>query len=300
LKKRTAELLELARRDHKVGLSVLEEHPNIAAFHAQQCAEKALKAVLVELSDVHTEKDLREKIRHNSIMAVMGTLAQNVRETARQSGLSNLENTLRSARTEKKPGAALAWVLYLTFSSAFAEFFTLFQSPPVKITTEIWKESLDPQLLPNPSADPAWKIKRDSIEDTLATAWEVMWSTLSVESIPSFSKLSSNPTDAKVDLQKMALELEIKGQGDSAASVRAAIERIDFVVNPQKNILPWITLAVGWAPYLDAHASTPRYATEEELRFYWSHKDGVRNLLAKAKEIMDATPEIMKIFPHAG
>lgn len=300
MKKRTAELFELARQDLKAGLSVLEDLPNIAAFHAQQCAEKALKAMLVELSDVHTEKELREKIRHNSIMAVMGALAQNVREAAKQSGLARLEGTLRSARNKKQPGAPLAWVLYLTFSSAFADFFTLFQSPPVKITGEIWEKSLDPGLVPNPSADSDWKRKMDSIEDTLSASWEVMWSTLGVGTGPSFAKLSSNPADAKFDLQKMALELEAKGQGDSAASVRAAIERIDFIVNPQTKVLPWIALAVGWAPYLDAHAVIPRYATEEQLRFYQSHKDGVRNLLGTAMEIMDATPEIMKGFSRTG
>jgi HEPN domain-containing protein len=258
VKKRTAELLELAREDLTVGSSLVQEHPNIAAFHAQQCAEKALKAVLVEFSDVHTEKELREKIRHNSIMALMGVLAQTVRETAKHSGLADLESKLQSARLRKDPGAPLAWVVYLVFSSAYADFFTLFQTPPVQITDEIWKESLDPQLVPDPSADPAWKKKRDSIEDTLSAAWEVMWSTLHIESAPSFTKLGSNPSDAKFDLQKMALELESKGRGDSATSVRAAITQIDFVIDPQTKLLPWIALTVGWAPYLDAHAVTPR------------------------------------------
>ncbi len=45
--------LETARRDLRVARTVLDVEPSLAAFHAQQGAEKALKATLVALADDH-------------------------------------------------------------------------------------------------------------------------------------------------------------------------------------------------------------------------------------------------------
>lgn len=295
-KKRTTQLFALARQDLDVGRQVLDNFPNIAAFHAQQCAEKSLKAILVELSDVQSEEEIRPRIRHNSIMAVLGVLGQIVRDVAKRSGLPGLESTLRSARNDKKSGSQLAWLLYFAFTSAYSDFFTLFQSPPIAITKEVWAKSLDPQLVPDPSVDPVWKRKSETLEETIGAAWDVMWSSLGIESGPTFAKMTSNPSDAKFDLERMARELELKGHGDIAESARRAIENIDAMLKPGQKTLPWIKLVIGWAPYLDSHAVWPRYSNEEESRFYRSHKEGVRNLLQKAQEIMDATKGTMADF----
>ena len=48
-----ASWLAAAERDFRVGLATLAIEPSLSAFHAQQAAEKALKAMLVLVADDH-------------------------------------------------------------------------------------------------------------------------------------------------------------------------------------------------------------------------------------------------------
>ena len=45
--------LRTARRDFELAQSIVEREPSLSAFHAQQAAEKALKALAVALVDDH-------------------------------------------------------------------------------------------------------------------------------------------------------------------------------------------------------------------------------------------------------
>jgi len=45
--------LRTARRDLDLARSIVEREPSLSAFHAQQAAEKALKALAVALADDH-------------------------------------------------------------------------------------------------------------------------------------------------------------------------------------------------------------------------------------------------------
>src|SRR5437867_11620070 len=118
MKERTSVLFELAEQDLKFATEILFVAPNMAAVHAQECAEKSLKAVLWELSDIQDD-ELRGKIGHDSIRAVTKVLGQTIIDVSRRSGYDHLESKLRSQK--ELPGWQLAMLLYYAFSTTFEE-----------------------------------------------------------------------------------------------------------------------------------------------------------------------------------
>jgi HEPN domain-containing protein len=89
LKARVLNLFDLAERDAEEADRCVATSPNLAAFHAQQCAEKSLKAFCLELSDIKDsqEEDFLKKIGHASARAVMKSIGQILKELFERSGV---------------------------------------------------------------------------------------------------------------------------------------------------------------------------------------------------------------------
>jgi len=75
MKDRTRTLMSLAGQHLNTAKQILPHFPNNAAFHSQQCVEKSAKAPLWEISDSNGD-ELRKKIKHDSILAVMKVLSE--------------------------------------------------------------------------------------------------------------------------------------------------------------------------------------------------------------------------------
>ena len=136
MKERTSTLFELAKMDLKIANDLVEKMPNLAAFHAQQCAEKSLKALVWELNDTEDEDELRARIKHDSIRAVTKVVSQMIRRAMRRSGYYGVEAKLR--KQKETQAGRLAFLLYLAASATFDDIFELFDRMPISKNKDYW------------------------------------------------------------------------------------------------------------------------------------------------------------------
>ena len=294
MKDRTRTLFQLAKMDLKTALNLLDEMPSQAAFHAQQCAEKALKAIVWELNDTENEDELRARIKHDSIKAVTKVMSQMIRRSMRRSGFQGLEGRLRKQGNTE--AGKLALLLYLASSAAFDDVFELFNQLPISKQKDYWSESLDSHLQPDPSFDQKWATQLRRSGEFMDLLMEFLFTTMNVKDAGKLSDVASDPARLQRAL-KTALDATTKsGLEDRAKGLSTAIDAVNRLTNPDASFVKWGKNVMFWAPYLDAHAVRGRYPTSKDLRKYAKNKEAVRNLVAKAKEIMEDSEAILPLL----
>jgi HEPN domain-containing protein len=294
VKDRTLTLFHLAEMDFKTAQSLVEEIPSQAAFHAQQCAEKSLKEVVWELNETEDEDELRARIKHDSIKAVTRVMSQMIRRSMRRSGYQGLEGRLRKQGNTE--AGKLALLLYLASSAAFDDVFELFDRLPISKTKDYWGESLDSNLQPDPSFDQKWANQLRRAGEFMDLLMEFLFSTMNVKGAGKLSEVASNPARLQHALQTALNDMTQKGQGDQAKALSTAMDVVNRLTNQDASFIQWGKNVMFWAPYLDAHAVRGRYPTSKELKKYMKKKEGVSNLVAKSKEIMDQSKAILPLL----
>ncbi len=294
MKDRTRTLFQLAEMDLNVANRVLEEMPNQAAFHAQQCAEKSLKAVVWELNEAEDEDELRARIKHDSIKAVTRVMSQMIRKSMRRSGYQGLEGRLRKQGDTE--AGKLALLLYLASSAAFDDVFDLFDRLPISKKKDYWGEGLDGNLQPDPSFDQKWASQLRRSGEFMDLLMGFLFSTMNVKDAGKLSEVASNPIRLQQALNSAMIEMTEKKQEDQAKALSTALDVVNRLTNQDASFVQWGKNVMFWAPYLDAHAVRGRYPTSKELKKYTKKKDGVRNLVMKSKEIMDQSKAILPLL----
>jgi hypothetical protein len=284
-------LFELARNDLKVASSLTETMPNQAAFHAQQCAEKALKAVVWELNDTEDEDELRSRIRHDSVRAVLKATASALRTSLRNSEFYRIEGTLR--KQQDTQGGRLAMILYLAASTSFDQVFRLFETTPYSKTKDYWGDSLNAELQPDPLFKEVWARQMAQAGEFNNLLMEFLFSTMDVSGSPVVVDSKTNFSALKESLQAASQDLATQGKQKEADATSVALEKISKLTDPNASLVEWMRLAIFWAPYLDAHAVRARYPTRKELTKYLRSREGVRNLVNKSGEILQQSKAIL-------
>ncbi len=284
-------LFELAENDLKVASSLIETMPNQAAFHAQQCAEKALKAVVWELNDTEDEDELRSRIRHDSVRAVLRVTASAIRTTLRNSEFYRVEGTLR--KQQDTQGGRLAMILYLAVSTSFDEIFRLFEATPYSKTKDYWGDSLKAELQPDPLFKEVWARQIARAGEFNNLLMEFLFSTMDLRGSPVVVDSKTDFSALKQSLQAASQDLATRGKQKEADAASRAFEKVSKLTNPNASLVQWMRLAIFWAPYLDAHVVRARYPTRKELTKYLRSREGVRNLVNKSGEILQQSKAIL-------
>jgi len=282
MKLRIANLFELARLDAKHAESCLADSPNNAAYHAQQCAEKSLKAVLLELSDVKDgqEEQFLKEIGHHSSRTLMRSIGQVIMRTFDRSGYGAHAGKFRNPQSPAETMAAALYQMFPVFVQGVVKQLDGLSAlePP-----DAWQRSLDENLTPQLHLD-----MPDQSSQGLESAMHVVNAMLALLNL---SPLTRNNFGGFVDrLNDAAERSESQGQPDLANAFRRAIKE----VNRLTALIPWL-VACSWAPYLDAHAVTGRYPNAEQLEVYKTRIAGVRNLVDKSKQIMDQSKNLLPV-----
>jgi HEPN domain-containing protein len=295
MKERTRNYFELAESDLTVANENVESKPNIAAFHAQQCAEKALKAMVWELSDIEDEDELISKIKHDSIRAVNKVLTQAVKDSMQGSGYYSLGSKLR--KQKDAPGGSLALLIYLASSMSFEKVFQLFERMTISKDQDYWGRSLDANLKPDPTFNKQWMNELDTAGEFTNALLDFL-TFAAREPISPFSEVGATERvkSLKVWLEKTAQDFASKGQRGEAESARKALRQLDKFANPDSPFIEWMKLVIFSAPYLDAHAVRARYATSKELRKYQKYRNGVRNLVSISKQVLDQSKSVLVVL----
>ncbi len=284
MKERTRVFFELAEQDLSVAGEIIDTAPNLAAFHAQQAAEKSLKAMVTELSKDADEDYLRKRLRHDTIKAVLRVLTETIKDVSRRSGYYGLHAKLE--RQKDTADGKLAILLYYSFSRAFDTFFDLFEEMPISESVEdYWEKSLEADLKPNPSFNRKWEEGLKGVGEVIDTFWGLMAPIFKIEGNLSLREALSDEKRFKRSLEGAYTRLQSEGLDSQASSVQRAIRELEMLANPESSFLQWMKIVVAWTPYLDAHAIFGRYPSQKQLRKYANGKDGVRNLIRVSQEI---------------
>jgi HEPN domain-containing protein len=294
MKERTQILFQLAEMDLKIAYVILEEMPNQAAFHAQQCAEKSLKAVVWELNETEDEDELRSRIKHESIRAVTQVISLMMRRTMRESGYQDLEGKLLKQKNTES--GKLTLLLYLASSAALDNVFELFHRMPISKEKDYWGESLEANLQPDPSFDERWARQIRNAGEFMDLLVDFLFSTMNVKAAGKLSEVALNPAPLQHVLQTAVNDLVARGQKDQANALTRAIGVVERLTGQDASFVEWGKLVIFWAPYLDAHAVRGRYPTGKEMKQYMKKKDGVRNLVEISKKIMEQSKAVLPLL----
>jgi HEPN domain-containing protein len=273
MKKRVSNLLDLAEQDAEVAEHCVDFSPNLAAFHAQQCAEKSLKAFCLELSDTGDcqEQALLKKIGHDSIRAVMKALPQILTKLFERSGYADYAARFSTPKAQdEKRAAALYQMFRAIVDSVVRQITDLSASTPGNAWINSFDKNLEPRVRLNLSEEK---------ELGLANTEEIVNMAGQAFGLPSLTK--ADPLSLVTQLNDLAKQSESVGN----ASLADAFRKASKGVNRLAPLCPWARLC-EWAPYLDAHAVTGRYPSPDQLEAYKSRTIGVKNLVGKAKQIM--------------
>jgi HEPN domain-containing protein len=283
MKKRVRNLLDLAEHDAEVADWCVDASPNLAVFHAQQCAEKSLKAFCLELSDIGDgqEEALLKKIGHDSIRAVMKSVAQILKEMFKRSGYADQAGRFLTPSTPVEKIAAAVYRMFPPFvDSVVRQITDLSALNPENAWVDSFDENLEPKLRLNLSEEEELSLaNREGIINLLGEA----------VGLPSLTK--TDPLSLIIQMNDLAQKSESGGNANLANAFRKASKEM----NRLAALGPWIKLC-NWAPYLDAHAVTGRYPSPDQLEAYKSRTIGVKNLVDKAKQIMITSKHVLTVL----
>ena len=165
---------------------------------------------------------------------------------------------------------------------------------PISKTEDYWTDSLDPEIIPGPVFTRKWEIQVKRSSEVLDLFWDFIFSSAGVKQMPKLMESALDHAKLSEALRSAKEDLERRGLHDQAESVTKAISELDRLADPKGPVFPWMKLVIGWAPYLDSHAVRGRYPSRKDLTRYFHSKDGVKNLVGKASEIMGLSKLVIK------
>jgi HEPN domain-containing protein len=283
MKPRVISLFDLARIDAEDAERCLASSPNNAAFHAQQCAEKSLKAFLLELSDIkdHQEEQFLREIGHDSVRTLMRSVGQILRKTFERSHYESYAEKFRNPQT---PAEAIAATMYQMFPIFVESVIQQINELSAVDPPDAWDQSFDENLRPELRLSMTDQEKRNH-ENAMGT----INTFLTALGLPTLTQ--SNFSEFVGRLTDVAQRFETQGQTDIANALRNATKEVNRITA----MIPWLAIC-SWAPYLDAHVVASRYADPTQLEVYKSRIAGVRNLVDKSKQIMKRSEDLLAVL----
>jgi len=298
MKGHTLVLLDIAKSDIELAKKALPDDPANAAFHAQQCSEKAVKAVAFELGDYNNASDfdmIGKMLGHNSTRTCLALIGIIAKRLWKESRLDQNLTHLRSMWTERKDKeTALAYLLAKQAHSLSVEMQKTLVSYPKRLSKAYWFDSLDPGMIPKP-------LRHKRLSGRITEEMEDIQEMLDVGALllgPGTSdihRLFDSPVDlspqGREAIERAAAALRKLGKTEVAAQLEAMVSATEYLFRPE--FISWYTLVVSWARYLDAHAEKGRYQDGVQRKMYREHVSGVQNLVGKAEQILEQTGRII-------
>jgi HEPN domain-containing protein len=304
MKGHTSVLLDIAKSDLDLAKKALPDDPANAAFHAQQCSEKAVKAMAFELGPYKEAKDfdpmVRRKLRHDSTYVCSDMLRIMI-----ECEISDFEKELarlKLSKEEGNPGAQIAYVLGMSFKLGLQQILKALESSPVEDTEDNWIRSLDPNLIPKPEI--TRKFKADFAEGM--SNMESVGKTMAPFLVAVFGiekSVADQLLDPSTDISQMLniseqFEQVLRGRGmiDEASQIQAVRTRMAHLLGPNHEFVSWLTLVGDWTYYLDLNAVRGRYQDAVQRKAYREHVDGVRTWVCRAGQILKQTQDAIPLL----
>jgi len=310
LKDYTQTLLSLAEIDSKMADLAMPTWPHQAAFHAQQCAEKSIKAAAFEFGPFESEPQFRpiakKKIGHASTVACMevmrvsikaalnGAYAEQdrVHDDAAKRGLASLA----AYKSTKFISRRIVGGILKDFDKTMREY-------SKRRDRKYWKKSFTETFV-DPSG-PVTKLPEKLPLSQKALLWVFRKSGKSVGIDEATSSLFKEGADwGNMDfsfLDDWAKSLRSSGRDDIAVTAERTRDLVNGVIGPTREMFSWIQLVLRTVPFTDAHAVIARYPSEAQLERYRANVEGVERLVTRSKLVLSETRKLVNakwLGPH--
>jgi hypothetical protein len=310
LKEYAGTLISLAKGDLELAEFACDISPNQAAFHAQQCVEKSVKAVAFELGQFKSEGEFRPIAKlagHNSLYSclqvVKASILKSIAMAHKEQDRVKEEAGKKFGWNQKALSASIGWASRRALAHFFdSEFGKLEKKAKRKRNKKgLWARTLNPEF------DPANENKGGTeVKISLPLRpfiWLYKWSMRHMgvkgKSIHQFDDLSTMPENPTEFIDGLLEELRTKGNKDVIQTIENTRSLIVQAVGPKGEMLHWTEQVTLWSAAFDTHAVIGRYPTTKQLLVYMSHKEGVRNLVSKARGLLEISSEVIAL-PKTG
>jgi|GEM_PF-3688512 len=299
MKQHTSILLDTATRDLGRAKKDLPDDPANAASQAQQCSEKAVKAVVFELGDYEDAVDFDKIGRmygHDSTRACLAVIRTIIVRLWKESGFEQTQAHFRSMMKKGDKGAALAYLLASQAQGSFSKMLSALDDSRTELSEKYWYDSLDPNLSPRPALNQKWSTKATEGMEMGQETWNIAIMFLGLEESEAHRLFDPSTDLSKLPriVERIAEDMQNRGMAKAANQFRAGIPKIVRFIGPE--FISWLKLVITWTPYLDVHAEKGRYYDAAHLEAYRTHLPGVRNLVSKAEEILKQTRTIIPLL----
>jgi len=292
-------MFECAQADLDIAEASKTERPNLAAFHAQQCVEKALKGLLYEYCEQQNYESLGKQIGHDSIKAAMGIVGQTLKRVVGNSAFQKeLRENMKSAQKKKKEGWESKWLISYALSRHLSDVLDLFNVEFTWLNSEqdFWQLSFDE----NPSSirlERDWWEKFERVSKNNELILSIFVSLLGIHEGQELIKMrGKTPTEISKNFNNL-LELMEQKMGDRKALIFTELQKSAQFMLASNRFAEWIKLVHQWAPLLDAHAIRGRYPSPNDMIIYRKNGRAVSRFVEKAKEIFDQTHSLATNLP---
>lgn len=225
MKEYTTTLISLARDDLSLAQSAIVGQPHLAAFHAQQCAEKAIKAVAYELGPFESEAQFRpmaKQVGHNSMIAclqVVGTAIITAMKMAHEEQVRvKIEAGAKLGRSQRTLSSTVGWASRRALKRFFDSEFK-------KLNVEVkqkhrrkgaWAKSLDPSYDPSkgPRQDRDVKIPLSLRPFIWIYRWTMRKMGIKSEAAYKIDASSNPPEERFRFMDELLTEFKAKGNKD--------------------------------------------------------------------------------------
>jgi len=292
-------LVETATKDLETARKALPDDPPTAAYHAQQCAEKAVKAAAFELGpfgDAKQFEPIAKSIGHDSTKACLRVIRDFIVKAWRESEFEHDHATYRRMMRRGDRKAAIAYQLGEKYKLAYRMLLQLFDKPAVVLDDKIWQQSLDPLLEPEAQVKKEWEKEADQVHDISDEVWKSLVKALRIDA-PRASQLmdrSRGSEEKLAILDEIIEERQGKGLTYQVARLKSAQTKLQRIIGPRTGFEAWLILVISWAAFLDAHEQWGRYYDAAHLEGYKAHVDGAKHLVDKSEEILGLTKDLLE------
>lgn len=312
MKAYTYTLLTVAESDLRTAELAVGKWPNQAAFHAQQCAEKSIKAAAFEFGEYKTPSDFEpigKKVGHKSTAACVLVIRAGV-----DKGLKDAIDVQRQAMDEarEKGQSRMAGVVLRVVAWYSRQTVSHFAEVAVdKLFVDIekgginrrnyWRQSLNPDV--DPGASNELSVGKPRIPyrtRLLLRIYRLSARGAGVKNdLPFDLPPTKDPKDMLRSLDNIASDFNSRGMKNVADGIERTKEMLLRTVGANFELFEWVNMVRDWTPYLDTHVSIARYPRGAQLDRYNASRPGVENLMLRSKLILELTKQILPLASHA-
>lgn len=302
MKAYTQTLLSLAEIDSEMAALAMPKWPHQAAFHAQQCTEKSIKAAAFDFGPYGSEASFRpigKKVGHVSTRACVEVILTSIKVA--MEGAMNEQDRIKDDAAKRGVASYVAYrgakFASRRVLSSFAKEAKkkLSEDPESRRKAGYWSRSFTETF--TTEIPPGMTIPRLSFsQKSLFWVFRKTGSKVGVDEAAT-ARFKEGAVWNEVEfsfLDDMIKKLKESGHPEIAVTAERTRDFVNRAVGPKQEVFKWVGLVLATAPFTDPHAVIARYPSQSQLARYQSNVEGVARLVQRSKLVLSETRTLIE------